>query len=284
MRRGKVKIAFIQNDIARKTALTNRANAISKKSSELEILCGVSIVYAFFNINDAEPSEAFPSLNAVKDFMSHVMNLSLLERTQKATTQDVYLFERITKESSELQNLREKNNHSEGLEFLCKVFEGSIDFNQIEERILNCMNQVILEKFQEIENRKQSQYMNNPPNDNGDDPNDDAQLQVLDDHGNIVPHFHSPPDHFVNVNSNFVPYLPSNHFIDDIANIVHYPSLPQPTIDHYPLEPQHGRSNLNNMVHLPWLMQSTLMNQYESLEARPSNYSGSSSAIPSRRG
>ncbi|XP_047334121.1 uncharacterized protein LOC124937837 [Impatiens glandulifera] len=178
MSRGKVKLAFIENANARQAALTKKAAVISKMAAQLEILCSVSILYAFYNINDVEPTEAFPSLKAVKDCMSYVMNMPIIERTQKATTQDVYLYEMITRKSVKLQHLKEKNNRSEGLELLRKVFEGNIDFNQIEQQTLYCTNQVIFEKIEEI-NKHQSQNMSNPLNHN-DGASDDARFQVLD--------------------------------------------------------------------------------------------------------
>ncbi|XP_047320342.1 MADS-box transcription factor PHERES 1-like [Impatiens glandulifera] len=191
MRRGKVKLTFIENAKSRKSFLTKRAVAISKMASELEILCGVSIAFAFFNTNNVEPCEVFPSHEAVKDMMSYFMNVPPNE--QKATTQDVHLSERITIESSRLQILKEKNIKFEGLEYLGKLFEGSIDLSQIELQILYSMNQVIVSKFEEID-RNRSQNMNN------DGARDDNQ---------------------------------------------------------YPPEPQQGGSNFsNNMVHLPWMMQS----------------------------
>ncbi|XP_047335539.1 MADS-box transcription factor PHERES 1-like [Impatiens glandulifera] len=195
MRRGKVKLAFIQNANARQAALTKKAVVVSKMAAQLEILCGVSILFSFFNINDVEPVEVFPSLKAVKDFMSYVMNLPIIERTQKATTQDVYLNEMITKKSVKLQNLKEKNNRSEGLELLRNVFEGNIDFNQIEQQTLYCTNQVIVEKIEEI-NKHKSQNMNNPLNHNNE-ASDDARFQVPGDQGNFVPNFHPPTGRFV---------------------------------------------------------------------------------------
>ncbi|XP_047320344.1 MADS-box transcription factor PHERES 2-like [Impatiens glandulifera] len=177
MRRGKVKLTFIENAKSRKSFLTKRAVAISKIASELEILCGVSIAFAFFNTNDVEPCEVFPSLEAVKDTISYFMNTPLNE--QKATTQDVCLSERITKESFDLQILKEKNIQYEGLEYLRKLFEGNIDLNQIELQILYSMNQVIVSKFEEID-RNRSQNMNN------DGARDDARFQPANFNNNMV--------------------------------------------------------------------------------------------------
>ncbi|XP_047335504.1 MADS-box transcription factor 26-like [Impatiens glandulifera] len=279
MRRGKVRLGFIENSIARKVALTKRTVAISKKSTELEILCGVSVMFAFFNINEVDPFEVFPSLNAVKDVMSHVMNMPLIERTQKATTQYAYISKRITKESSELEILKKKNIRSEGLEFLCKVFEGSIEFNQIEERTIYCMNQVIDEKFQEIENINHSQSMNNHANEGGV-PDDDVKLQFPNGNDNIVPYFNPPQGHFIG-NGNFVPFLPPSQFGNSIGNILHYDHPSYHGNVYYPPGPQQGGAIFNKMVSVPWSMQPTLQIQYDPTKAEPSDnwstYGGSPS-------
>ncbi|XP_047335503.1 agamous-like MADS-box protein MADS2 [Impatiens glandulifera] len=280
MKRGKIKLEFIENSIARKVALTKRATAISKKSTELEILCEVSIVYAFFNINEVEPFEVFPSLTVVKDIMSHVMNMTPVERTQKATTQEAYLSERITKDYSKLETLKEKNILSEGLEFLCKLFEGSIEFNQIEGRTLYCMNQVIVEKFKDIRNKNQSQNMNSHADEDDNALDDDVQLQLPNDEGNTVPYFNPSQGNFIGY-GNFVSDLPPGQFINGIGNIIDYACPSHRTNVYYPPAPQQGAAIFNNMAHLPCSMQPTLQIQYDQTKDGPSNnwitYSGSSS-------
>ncbi|XP_058783970.1 agamous-like MADS-box protein AGL80 [Vicia villosa] len=82
MARKKVKIAFIENDTARKSTYKNREKGIVKKVDELATLCGVEACAIIYGPYEPQP-EIWPSASGVQNVLSKFMTKSEFEQRKK---------------------------------------------------------------------------------------------------------------------------------------------------------------------------------------------------------
>jgi len=82
MTRRKVKLAFIENDSARKTTYKKRKKGMLKKIEELSTLCGIDACAIVYGPDDHEP-EVWPSHCEVQRVVGRFRNMPAVEKIKK---------------------------------------------------------------------------------------------------------------------------------------------------------------------------------------------------------
>ncbi|KAH7835867.1 hypothetical protein Vadar_030664 [Vaccinium darrowii] len=100
MTRGKVSLAYIAKDFARKATFTERKGDLIKKTQELISLCEIEVCGVLFSPYDLEP-EVWPSQLKAQQVIQKFRKLSLPEQNRRMVNQ-----ERFTKES--VEKIKEK--------------------------------------------------------------------------------------------------------------------------------------------------------------------------------
>ncbi|CAL8170201.1 unnamed protein product [Prunus armeniaca] len=112
MARTKVKLAWIENDSARKKRFRRRKESLLKKVSEISTLCDVgafAIVYA----PDSDKPDVWPSPSEVKELIAKFQSIPEAERSKKMTDHETYLKETIAKLEQQLRKIKRQNYEME---------------------------------------------------------------------------------------------------------------------------------------------------------------------------
>ncbi|CAB4317380.1 unnamed protein product [Prunus armeniaca] len=112
MARTKVKLAWIENDSARKKRFRRRKGSLLKKVSEISTLCDVgafAIVYA----PDSDKPDVWPSPSEVKELIAKFQSIPEAERSKKMTDHETYLKETIAKLEQQLRKIKRQNYEME---------------------------------------------------------------------------------------------------------------------------------------------------------------------------
>ncbi|XP_058783794.1 agamous-like MADS-box protein AGL80 [Vicia villosa] len=131
MGRTKVKLAFIENDAARKSTYKKRKNGVLKKVDELSTLCGIEACAIIFGPYDPQP-EIWPAQVGVQKVLSKFMTVPEIEKSKKMVIQEIFLKQRIMKVKEKLNKQRRENWEKEMtmLVFQC-LNAGKIVYNNI---------------------------------------------------------------------------------------------------------------------------------------------------------
>ncbi|XP_058761047.1 agamous-like MADS-box protein AGL80 [Vicia villosa] len=108
----KLKLAFIEKDIARKLAYKNRKNSLVKKVEELTTLCGIDACAIIYGPYDPQP-EIWPSPSGVQNVISKFKTASEYEQRKKMVNQESFLKERISKAEKQLNKQWRDNKEKE---------------------------------------------------------------------------------------------------------------------------------------------------------------------------
>ncbi|XP_058782177.1 agamous-like MADS-box protein AGL80 [Vicia villosa] len=117
MARKKVKLAFIENDTARKSTYKNREKGLVKKIDELATLCGVEACAIIYGPYEPQP-EIWPSASGVQNVLSKFMTKSEFEQRKKMVNQESFLKERISKAEKQFEKQWKDNREKERTMFL----------------------------------------------------------------------------------------------------------------------------------------------------------------------
>ncbi|ONH95861.1 hypothetical protein PRUPE_7G092700 [Prunus persica] len=112
MARTKVKLAWIENDSARKKRFRRRKGSLLKKVSEISTLCDVgafAIVYA----PDSDEPDVWPSPSEVKELIAKFQSIPEAERSKKMTDHETYLKETTAKLEQQLRKIKRQNYEME---------------------------------------------------------------------------------------------------------------------------------------------------------------------------
>ncbi|KAE8732673.1 Agamous-like MADS-box protein AGL90 [Hibiscus syriacus] len=96
MTRKKVKLAYINNDSARKATFKKRKKGLMKKVSELSTLCGIDACAIMYSPYESQP-EVWPSPMGVQRVLSKFRKIPEMEQSKKMVNQETFLGQRITK-------------------------------------------------------------------------------------------------------------------------------------------------------------------------------------------
>ncbi|TXG49413.1 hypothetical protein EZV62_025288 [Acer yangbiense] len=112
MTRKNKNLAWIVNDSYRKVCCKKRRDGLSKKVSELSILCNVSAAIIIYSPDDTEPM-TWPIPLEVQEILERFNNMPELER-RKMLNQETYLQQRVSKLDEKFKMLQRKNNEMDG--------------------------------------------------------------------------------------------------------------------------------------------------------------------------
>ncbi|XP_010024527.2 MADS-box protein SVP-like [Eucalyptus grandis] len=113
MARKKVKLAYIENESARKSSLKKRRQGLLKKARELSILCGVETCAIVWSPDENEPATWPTSPVEVEDLLTRYLSIPEIERSRKMVNQETYLRERNHKLTEQHKKLDRKNKDLE---------------------------------------------------------------------------------------------------------------------------------------------------------------------------
>ncbi|KAJ4837015.1 hypothetical protein Tsubulata_020368 [Turnera subulata] len=112
MTRKKVKLAFIDNDAARKATFKKRRKGLIKKVSELSTLCGVDACAIIYSPYETQP-EVWPSPVGVHRVLSQFREMPEIEQSKKMVNHESFLHQRIAKTGEQLKKQRRDNREKE---------------------------------------------------------------------------------------------------------------------------------------------------------------------------
>ncbi|OMO69198.1 Transcription factor, MADS-box [Corchorus capsularis] len=151
MTRKKVKLAWIQNDSARRASLRKRRAGLLKKVSELSTLCGVDASIVIYSPDEIEPT-VWPSHAAVQEQFMNFKNMPELERLKKMNNQDTYLRDRISKTHAQLSRTLRKNKESQVNHLMIQIDQGK-NLDELNLSELSGLTWFFNEKMKEVNKR-----------------------------------------------------------------------------------------------------------------------------------
>ncbi|XP_065854607.1 agamous-like MADS-box protein AGL80 [Euphorbia lathyris] len=110
--RKKVKLAFIENNSARKATFKKRKKGLLKKLSELKTLCDIPAYAIIYSPYDSRP-EVWPSEYGVHEVVSHLRRMPEMEQSKKMLNQQSFLRQRINKALEQLRKQKKDNREME---------------------------------------------------------------------------------------------------------------------------------------------------------------------------
>ncbi|ESW17041.1 hypothetical protein PHAVU_007G205500 [Phaseolus vulgaris] len=149
MSRKKLKLAFISNDMARKTTYKRRKKGIMKKVDELATLCGISACAVISNPFDSE-TEVWPNPEGVNKVMERFKNASVLNKSRNVNHES-FMMQRIVKAQNELKMQREENYEKEITLSMFQFMQGQNLPSTVEE--IKEIHKMIEKNIKEIENK-----------------------------------------------------------------------------------------------------------------------------------
>ncbi|CAI8597031.1 unnamed protein product [Vicia faba] len=156
MTRKKVKLAFIENNTARKSAYNKRKKSLVKKVDELTALCGIDACAIIYGPYDAQP-EIWPSPSGVQEVLSKFMTVPEVEQSRKMMNQESFLKQRISKSEKQLQKQRRDNREKETTMHMFRCLNaGNIVQNSMSVGDLNDLSWMIDHNLRAIGRRMES--------------------------------------------------------------------------------------------------------------------------------
>ncbi|XP_058782180.1 agamous-like MADS-box protein AGL80 [Vicia villosa] len=153
MARKKVKLAFIENDTARKSTYKNREKGLLKKVDELATLCGVEACAIIYGPYEPQP-EIWPSASGVQNVLSKFMTKSEFEQRKKMVNQESFLKERISKAEKQFEKQWKDNREKERTMFLFECLSaGNVVQKDMSVAGLNHLAWMIDQNLKEISRR-----------------------------------------------------------------------------------------------------------------------------------
>ncbi|KAK6911714.1 Transcription factor, MADS-box [Dillenia turbinata] len=108
MTRKKVKLAYIQNDSARKLTFKKRKKGLMKKVSELSILCGIEACAVIYGPYEQQP-DVWPSPLVAQRILANFKGLPEMDKSKKMMTQEGFIRQQILKARDHLERLQKDN-------------------------------------------------------------------------------------------------------------------------------------------------------------------------------
>lgn len=152
MTRQKLKLAFIENEPARKSTFKKRKRGILKKACELATLCDVPICLYIDSVYDSKP-EVWPSREAMTKIVSEWKMLSVMDKTKKMVNQETFLQERISKATESWKKLWKENREREMKKVMFDCISGKTSVSQIEKTDLQDFGCVIDQYLKDLNHR-----------------------------------------------------------------------------------------------------------------------------------
>ncbi|XP_058782068.1 agamous-like MADS-box protein AGL80 [Vicia villosa] len=142
MTRKKVKLAFIENNTARKTTYNKRKKGLLKKVDEISTLCGIDACVIVYGPYDPQP-EIWPSPSGVEKVLTKFKAAPEFDQSRRMMDQESFLKQRIGKAEKHLKRQWAENKEKETtmLMFQClnagKVVQNNMSMDDLND--LSCM-------------------------------------------------------------------------------------------------------------------------------------------------
>ncbi|KAF7851947.1 hypothetical protein BT93_L1658 [Corymbia citriodora subsp. variegata] len=155
MARKKVKLAFIENDSARKSSLRKRRQGLFKKMGELTVLCGVEGCAVVLSSDENEPAFWPQQSLDVRRLLERYLSIPEIERSRKMVNQELYLSQRNNKLAEQHKRLERKNNDLENHYlmqqlYLCNTATSALALDELQ-KLLSYAEEKIAEIQRRIE-------------------------------------------------------------------------------------------------------------------------------------
>ncbi|XP_058782069.1 agamous-like MADS-box protein AGL80 [Vicia villosa] len=162
MTRKKVKLAFIENDTARKTTYKKRTKGLLKKVEELSTLCGIDACAIVYGPYDPQP-EIWPSPSGVEKVLLKFKTAPEFDQSRWMVDQESFLKQRIGKAEKQLKRQWADNKETETtmLMFQC-LNAGNVEQNDMSMDVLNDLSCMIDHNLRKIGRRIESGDSENP--------------------------------------------------------------------------------------------------------------------------
>ncbi|XP_043725757.1 agamous-like MADS-box protein AGL80 [Telopea speciosissima] len=161
MARRKVKLAFMQNDAARKATYKKRRSGIMKKVKELSTLCDVTACAIVYGPYEPKP-EVWPSPPEAKHVLTRFLSLSGMDKYKKMMNQEEFLRESIAKLREKLKKLVMDNKEKENTKLMFECLAGQKDLNDLSLETLGDLAWLVDSKMEIIQDRIQLLSMSPP--------------------------------------------------------------------------------------------------------------------------
>ncbi|KAG7556603.1 Transcription factor MADS-box [Arabidopsis suecica] len=152
MTRQKVKMAFIENETARKSTFKKRKKGVLKKAHELGTLCGVPICVIINSAYEQNP-EVWPSRETANQVVSQWKTMSVMDKTKKMVNQETFLQQRITKATESWKKFRKENKELEMKNVMFDCLSGKTMVSRIEKTELRDFVYVIEKYLKDVIHR-----------------------------------------------------------------------------------------------------------------------------------
>ncbi|CAJ1977890.1 unnamed protein product [Sphenostylis stenocarpa] len=124
MARKKLKLAFISDEMTRKTTYKRRKKGMIKKVDELATLCGISACAVIYNPFDCE-TEVWPNPEEANKVMERFKNTPVLNKSRNVNHES-FMMQRIAKAQNELKMQREENYENQMTLSMFQLMQGQI--------------------------------------------------------------------------------------------------------------------------------------------------------------
>ncbi|CAL5356968.1 unnamed protein product [Camellia sinensis] len=150
----KIKLEWIVDDSSRKSTLKRRRAGIFKKARDLSTLCDVEIGVLVYS-QDEDDLAVWPSYGHMKQMFERLLSIPIVERSEKMTTYEGLLTQRVTQETHK-NNMEKKNNDKKEIqEIMNQIFEGS-NLYQLDIMRLNYLSLLTGDKLMQLEERERA--------------------------------------------------------------------------------------------------------------------------------
>ncbi|KAK8484832.1 hypothetical protein V6N13_139686 [Hibiscus sabdariffa] len=151
MNRKKIKIAYINNDVARNAAYKKKKNGMVKKLSELTTLCGVGACVVLHPSGSNSQPETWPSTVAARSLSSEYKTLPVT----RMVNQENFLKQQITKVIERLEQQRKENRKMKLIQIMYQNLGREGPLNVKKEDLVE-LGELIDEKLKDIDKRIQA--------------------------------------------------------------------------------------------------------------------------------
>lgn len=150
MARKKLKLAFISDEMTRKSTYKRRKKGMMKKVNELATLCGISVCAIICNPLDSE-TEVWPNPEVANKVMERFKNACVVNKSRNVNHES-FMMQRIVKAQNELKMQRQDNYEKEMTLSMFQFMLGqnlpNITVQEIKE-----IHKIIDKNIREIENK-----------------------------------------------------------------------------------------------------------------------------------
>ncbi|XP_062114464.1 MADS-box transcription factor PHERES 2-like [Humulus lupulus] len=165
MTRRKIRLAWIENETARKASFKKRRAGLLKKMKELTTLCGVSAFIIINGPGESGPPAIWPSVEEARELYQRFRSVPDVERCKKMVNQESYLRERSGKMAEQIRRQHRQNIENMTSYIIAQIFGHGRAVTEFEPNEVNIVVWVMNDKLKELKTKIQfyDQTVGNQP-------------------------------------------------------------------------------------------------------------------------